>query len=731
MALGGESFLRWVPNCGVLFLCAFISGSAMCQDAFLARDTELLLRAQNGDLVTPVEGIDCLGRHPEWKKWMPAAVVKLRKVIEKKLCRGDTRGLSEDRVRSFFNEYMPTTVKGWELYLSLTHDPVALARLKDLWEEKEMCRCGGGATLSSSKQTKMIPLISKELPSIVLNRVENLLWSQHIDIARDMFHVLGNLRSTERGRAIARALYLMDKSKTPDMASAERVGMNLRAALTASPLEQFAFVLFLIRQDEIVQAKEMMRSLQEKLGQKKNVAPWEGIWKLRTRMVKELCQRADKMARSGNKKEAELEAEHALELIRAHGADLIAGPEGLRDVRHGTIETWLEAYWKMGWIWFYGFKDPEKALKPWMKALEVLDQSVSPEAGPGFTNLWVRLRHRYRAKLLFWSGVCFEHLGQRARAKTAFAQAAKYPFFLFGQLAAEKAGLPVAIRFAFPNSGSSSMSRGEREVLRMLAFWKQAGAKKDLLSGVIKDASEVTRSPQARRHLIDLLKRWGHIEVTFFAKRFSADPRSTFPETYPRVPIPAVPRLKVRLDPAIVYAIILAETAFDPMVISSAGAKGIMQLMPFNIPEEAKKLGLPVLPNKVFDRVYNMQLGISHLIDYFEKANGDPVCAIASYNAGEKAVNRWRDSTPGYKTIEETLAWAENIPYAETRAYVTRVVENRIVYRCLLGKRPVTRASAFLVANGSEPALRAIAVEKALPKKGVVKKKASKKRLSG
>jgi len=111
-----------------------------------------------------------------------------------------------------------------------------------------------------------------------------------------------------------------------------------------------------------------------------------------------------------------------------------------------------------------------------------------------------------------------------------------------------------------------------------------------------------------------------------------------------------------RVDPALVKAVVHAESGFNPNAISRKGASGLMQLMP----ETAKRYGV----KDIFDPTQNVQGGVLYLKDLLRKFNHNHRLAAAAYNAGENAVIR-------YKGIP---------PYIETRDYVRKVMQFKVQY---------------------------------------------------
>jgi soluble lytic murein transglycosylase len=117
---------------------------------------------------------------------------------------------------------------------------------------------------------------------------------------------------------------------------------------------------------------------------------------------------------------------------------------------------------------------------------------------------------------------------------------------------------------------------------------------------------------------------------------------------------------------------------------SGAGASGLMQIMPATARWTAKKTGIPFRTEMLTDRDVNLQLGTSYLKLVLDDFGGSQALAAAAYNAGPSRPRRWRDGPP-----IEVAAWAENIPFPETRDYVKKVLANATWYAALIGgERP-------------------------------------------
>jgi soluble lytic murein transglycosylase-like protein len=113
------------------------------------------------------------------------------------------------------------------------------------------------------------------------------------------------------------------------------------------------------------------------------------------------------------------------------------------------------------------------------------------------------------------------------------------------------------------------------------------------------------------------------------------------------------------LEPALVKAVVHVESAFNPAATSHKGAMGLMQLMP----DTARRYGV----KNAYDANSNLKAGVRHLKLLLTRYDGDVTLALAAYNAGAGAVDK-------YSTVP---------PYKETVEYVKRVKRALEVYRCV------------------------------------------------
>ena len=120
---------------------------------------------------------------------------------------------------------------------------------------------------------------------------------------------------------------------------------------------------------------------------------------------------------------------------------------------------------------------------------------------------------------------------------------------------------------------------------------------------------------------------------------------------------------------------------------SHVGASGLMQVMPATARWTARKIGLDGFTTaQLGDRDTNIAIGTAYLKLVLDDFQGSGPLAAAAYNAGPSRPRAWRNGP-----VMEGAAWAENIPFSETRDYVKKVAANATVYGLILGAQPSLR----------------------------------------
>jgi soluble lytic murein transglycosylase-like protein len=128
-----------------------------------------------------------------------------------------------------------------------------------------------------------------------------------------------------------------------------------------------------------------------------------------------------------------------------------------------------------------------------------------------------------------------------------------------------------------------------------------------------------------------------------------------------------------KVDPILVLSLIKQESAFDPQAGSNVGALGLMQVMPVTAIEVEPK----VVRADLTDVDTSIRVGTRYLKKLLTRYNGNIALALAAYNAGPAAVERWMKEFPAHGGM---LEFIEAIPYRETREYVASIIRNYFWY---------------------------------------------------
>jgi soluble lytic murein transglycosylase len=201
------------------------------------------------------------------------------------------------------------------------------------------------------------------------------------------------------------------------------------------------------------------------------------------------------------------------------------------------------------------------------------------------------------------------------------------------------------------------------------------------------ELDEVNRGAKPTNHMRAFLMReyfktGGYARSLQLANQLPSSRRDREPYRYPLAFWQLIQQKSQErgLDPYLVVALIRQESLFDTRARSPAAALGLMQLLQPTAARVAKQIGLAVpTPEMLFDPDVNLTLGMQYLKDLLARYSNNRQKAIAAYNAGESAVDRWEKEIPS-DDIEE---FVERIPYVETRGYVKLVLRNQQIYKSL------------------------------------------------
>ncbi len=288
-----------------------------------------------------------------------------------------------------------------------------------------------------------------------------------------------------------------------------------------------------------------------------------------------------------------------------------------------------------------------------------------------------------QARAAYWQGRAEPNA---ARARAHFERAASFPVTFYGQmgaLALGENGAQISARInniAVPRpTEAEARAFMNRELPRLLLTLTELGEARRGRPFLLR--LEDTAPSNAERLLVArLATAMGRPDkAVWVARRAGVHGAMLVEDGWP-APFPAPEN---SAEPAVVFAISRQESNFEVDVVSSANARGVMQLLPATAQSVARRLNIPHQPGWLTsDPVHNSRLGSAYIQERLDRYGGVMPFAFAAYNAGAGRVDEWLSTygDPRQGPIR-MLDWIEMIPFAETRNYVQRVTENVAIYR--------------------------------------------------
>lgn len=330
-------------------------------------------------------------------------------------------------------------------------------------------------------------------------------------------------------------------------------------------------------------------------------------------------------------------------------------------------ESRSDALWLAGWIALRFVKDPSTAA-------EYFDRQYR-EAGTPIT----------KARAAYWCGRAYEQSGDKNKASAWYTQASRYNTYFYGQLAALRMDDNYTLELPdySPPNNIDAHNFLEDERIRGARLLDYLGDTQNPRLFLLKYLDEDGRTVSDYLLVVMLAQATTNYEWAVLAGKKAAQVEVQIPHANYPVLVYDPPYI----EKALMMAIIRQESQLNRYAKSSAGAAGMMQLMPSTAENVAKMVGVDYSYERLFEKDYNMTLGSYYLGKRVKDFDGSYILAIASYNAGIGNVKQWvgRFGDPReMRSLEQVVDWIESIPFAETRNYVQRVLENLQVYRSRL-----------------------------------------------
>ena len=350
---------------------------------------------------------------------------------------------------------------------------------------------------------------------------------------------------------------------------------------------------------------------------------------------------------------------------------------------HGMTEgsDFAAAEWMSGWIALSFLNDPLIAKDHFQNFYNNVSYPISTSRGA------------------YWVARSYEKLGDREQSNKWYQEASKYLTTYYGQLAFLKLNpngkFELKKDMAVDNKYRYIFFNKELvKIVYLLDELKKDKYTKFILRHLANDninkgsevlAAELSTNIERYDFAIQISK------IASYQKRF----HNKF--NYPIISTPKNINGRKIPESAFILSIIRQESEFDLSANSHAGAKGLMQLMPYTAKLVSKQAKLPYSKSRLTtDPEYNINLGSHYIAGLILQYDGAYPFATAAYNAGPNRVKYWKkiNKNPQKKQINY-VDWVELIKFRETRNYVQRVLENYNVYRYILEKKPIPMKDFF------------------------------------
>jgi soluble lytic murein transglycosylase len=293
------------------------------------------------------------------------------------------------------------------------------------------------------------------------------------------------------------------------------------------------------------------------------------------------------------------------------------------------------------------------------------------------------------ARAAYWRGRAAEAAGEFEDMRTQYQTAARYPTAYYGQLARARLGFSdIAVLRSAPEPADADTSELVRAATILYAIGEG-----DLALSFLSDLAAENSDPAVISALGKLAAHYKDAQATLLVGKTALSrglPLDLY--AFPDIGVPNYSPVASPLDRCIVYAIVRTESGFDQADRSPAKAVGLMQVTPEAGRDTAKRSGISYDWNRlVSDPVYNMQIGAAEISALIKDYRGSLILTFAGYNAGRGRVQQWvtQHGDPRDPKVD-AVDWVERIPFAETRNYVQRVMENLQVYRNRFGEATAT-----------------------------------------
>ena len=318
-----------------------------------------------------------------------------------------------------------------------------------------------------------------------------------------------------------------------------------------------------------------------------------------------------------------------------------------------------EAEWLTGWVALTFLNKPKKAADHF----GILFNNVSHPSS--------------KSKASFWLAKAIESSEQlKEDSNNWYEESSNYLYSFYGQNASLKLG---DFKFKIEKI-NTKRPEGYNHIFEIIEFLNEARESRRLFP-FLRKALEMAKTDEEKNYVYDIASNLNN--KNFLIKLLKNNSDNSIDFSYPTINKYIPDKFSKKNDLALIHSIILQESAFKLDAYSHAGARGLMQLMPYTAKRVAQSLKIKYYRKALRTNAeYNILLGTTYIKKLLKEFDNSIPLALAGYNGGPGRVRIWlkRYGDPRKNDIDY-LDWIESIPISETRNYVKKVISNYRIYQ--------------------------------------------------
>jgi len=343
-----------------------------------------------------------------------------------------------------------------------------------------------------------------------------------------------------------------------------------------------------------------------------------------------------------------------------------------------------EAAFLSGWIALRHLNKPDAAVAHFKRMVKAADGPLS------------------RSKANYWLARALAAADKPETAKAAFQQAGGYLDTFHGALARVALDPPErALVLPMPDRPSASdVARFKsRDVIRAGVLAHKAGLKTSYLRNLFGDFAWRVSSGAEIMLSAQLAELLGDTQVALRAgKAGVARGHPHYIYSYPVHKLPDFEPLRPPPPAELLFAIARQESEFNTRIVSRAGARGVLQVMPITARHVCQIYKIRcTIRDLLRDESYNARIAAAYIADQADNVDNNMILTLTGYNAGPGRTRQWLRERGDPRTAKiDPLDWVYRIPFEETRLYVQKVLSNMQVFRARLGRDEPVRVDRDL-----------------------------------